>query len=435
MHIIKKIASVIILLMFFTSTSVIYGKTPSQDGIQTISLDKSIQKMTTLSSEKSKFKHKHKVLSKEEEIAEKASRLIDEGKPNTAIRLLEKALKEAQHKDVLLFHLGAAYFKIKKYDKALICLEKLNPKKHTAPSYIWMGFCYCYVKDFNYRRAEKCFLKAIKKDRKSYFAYIGLGRIYALTGKVIKAIRKFNIAKRLRPDLPEAYLGLADVYYGVKAYDKVINVLRKYLNIDNKNPEIYYRMANAMNKQGLVKDATTTISKAIELSPKNGKYYAALCNILLDHQHDFTARPYIKKALKIAPNNSNIHVANGRYWEIQMKLKKAKSEYMLAIKLNPRNEEAYYRFANLVSGIGNVSVSRRKLNEELYKEVEDIFKAYDYYNMVLALNKSFHDIDKVKIYLAEVNEKLDKIEKRREEVREAYETYRKMMLRRPEGLY
>lgn len=371
-----------------------------------------------------------------EALQAEAEALFAKGDWSGAIGRFKSALAADPGKTDTLLRLGQAYYNKGRFDKALDTMKafvKANPGDPNG--HIMMGYCHMYRKNFDYKKAAGCFNEALKINKQLYEVHIALGNIYGLTGISVKAIQSYNQAKAINSTRPEAYMGLADLYIGMKAYDKAVEELRAVLAFHPDSAATLSKLAQAMHLQGMSEDAMHTAKRAIDLEPANGSRYAVMCEILLDLNHDFTARPYIKKGLEVDPDNSSIHVSDGRYWEIQRRFDRAILEYSTALRNDSNNCMAMFRLANIMSKYGNVDKARKENYENDYLAVMNIEKAYEYYRLITEIDSRFPYMDLVRERLASLRTLMAEYEAKIEEVRESYLKYHEFIEKTPPGFF
>jgi tetratricopeptide (TPR) repeat protein len=369
-------------------------------------------------------------------LAAAAESLMSQGKTSEAIAKYKSILAENSKNTKALMALGNIFYQRSDFDEAISFFEStVNLEKDNPYPLIYLGYCHCYKKNFDYRKAAANFNKAVKINPKLYEAHIALGHIYAVTGMNMKAVASFEKAKLLDPTRLDAFYGLSDLHIGAEAYDKAVQELRTALDLDRGKDETYRRLALAMNFHGLTQDAINTARIAIDQKPQNPDNYAVLCEILLDNQHDFSARPFINKGMNLSADNVRILVASGRYWEIQGFPRKAHLDYSVALEKNSTDTMAMYRMANLISMEGNVDKTRKLQFANKYRRVENLQRAYDLYLTITEIDARFPYMNKVKDRLTALRTVMAEIESREEDVREAYLKYDEFLKQGPPGFY
>jgi len=82
-----------------------------------------------------------------------------------------------------------------------------------------------------------------------------------------KAIAEFEEALALREGMPEALIGIGNVYLQQANYDAAIEALKQALNNAPKSPEANYALASAYAQSGDVETACETYQQFLDLNP------------------------------------------------------------------------------------------------------------------------------------------------------------------------
>lgn len=104
-----------------------------------------------------------------------------------------------------------------------------------------------YLSEGNYEEAIIAFTAAIEIDPKIALAYVGRGQAYVLSSEteenLVAAQADFEMAIELDDILPDAYLGLADVFTRMNEYNKAVNTLNMGLERTGQNQVIADKIA------------------------------------------------------------------------------------------------------------------------------------------------------------------------------------------------
>lgn len=146
--------------------------------------------------------NKEKALAKGQE----AIKLMDNGKLDKSIKLLEEAQKLDPERFDYPYELAYAYYAKEDYKTAIEILEKNAEHK-----------------DVNER------------------LYQLLGNSYDLLGKTDKALEAYDAGLKKFPNSGIIYLEKGNVYWNIKEYDKALPFYEKGIEVDPKFPSNYYR--------------------------------------------------------------------------------------------------------------------------------------------------------------------------------------------------
>ncbi|KLI27633.1 hypothetical protein A9X77_08400 [Brachyspira hyodysenteriae] len=172
------------------------------------------------------------------------------------------------------FYDGNKLYEQKKYDEAIICYEKsidIVPKENT---YIRLAGAYREKKCF-YKSLES-FLKALKLNPNSTYAYIGIGNLYLDNRYYEESIAYYNKTIELienkisieDSNLINSYYNRGLAYYHLRLYDKAE---KDFFNVIDKNPEDYLAYIDIGNVYSMLDrhvEAIKYYNKAIEFCTK-----------------------------------------------------------------------------------------------------------------------------------------------------------------------
>lgn len=140
---------------------------------------------------------------------QKGDRLLQAGKVEPAIAVLEKAVRKDPESLETQLILGSAYFR-----KAQHSLESEN-----VPGYLE------YVE-----RAQGAWLRALELDPESFHVHNQLGILATYRGDLEAARKSFDLGRQLKPGTHEFYLNLAEIYVyrgEVEKAERFLRVARK----------------------------------------------------------------------------------------------------------------------------------------------------------------------------------------------------------------
>ena len=119
---------------------------------------------------------------------------------------------------------------------------------------------------------EKCTLaldhgKLKLRDRAA--TYVNRGVVHVNLKQYKEALKDYNHAAGLRPDLTAIYVNKGNVYYLTHAFDEAIIEYSKSLAMNtHAAPVAYVNRGMSHEKLGLFKEATEDYRKAVELAPQ-----------------------------------------------------------------------------------------------------------------------------------------------------------------------
>ncbi len=140
--------------------------------------------------------------------ATEAIKIMDEGKLDESIRLLEES-------------------------------QKLDSENYMYPYEI----AYAYVQKKEYKKAIKILNKVKKYDSINSQVYQMLGNCYSYLGKPEKAIKEYEEGMKYFPNSGNLYLEKGNIFLGQEEYQKAIENYEKGIEVDPTFTSNYFRLA------------------------------------------------------------------------------------------------------------------------------------------------------------------------------------------------
>jgi len=172
-----------------------------------------------------------------------------------------------------------------------------------------------------------------------------------------EALRCYNEAIRLDPDLDIAYNNLGNLLYEhFKRYDDAEAAYRKAIELNPSDATAYNNLGVLLKTLERYDDAEAAYRKAIELNPSYANAYSNLGILLHEHfkRYDDAEAAY-RKAIELNPSDATAYSNLGNLLSEQFKrYHDAEAAYRKAIELNPLFRSAYYNLACLKSITGDI---------------------------------------------------------------------------------
>ena len=194
--------------------------------------------------------------------------------PGEAIRMLEKTLAsrygefEPQQLATVKAHLGAAYVRIKNFDRAREAY--LQSFRHAKGNVALLDFV-----SASYRTAKQYghlveFMNQLSREQK------GIGHAYALLGQTLSenlnrhqdAIAAYDNAIVLDPQRSDFYTGMGLAFYRLDKLDKALDQFATATRVDPNDATARYNQACVLARLGKSDEALNSLQEALNLDPR-----------------------------------------------------------------------------------------------------------------------------------------------------------------------
>ncbi len=156
-----------------------------------------------------------------------------------------------------------------------------------------------------YDTAVDLFTKAVAADSHDYAARFHLALSYSLLGKNADAIREYEAALQLKPELYEAEINLGMCLLRVHDAGSAVPHLKIAAAQKPKAFQPAFYLARALLDQKHWAEAETAYSAALELDPGSAAAEAGLAQALAHEGRRGEAEPHFRKAASLDPTYKN----------------------------------------------------------------------------------------------------------------------------------
>ncbi|XP_037734219.1 protein O-mannosyl-transferase TMTC1 isoform X4 [Chelonia mydas] len=249
-------------------------------------------------------------------------------------------------------------------------------------------------------RAVSHYQQAIWLSPNHYVAMVNLGRLYRSLGQNKEAEAWYKRALKVSRKA-EILSPLGALYYNTGRYEEALQVYREAAALQPSNKEIRLALAQVLAMMGQTKEAEKMTNHIVTEEAKCLECYRLLSAIYSKQERYSKALEAIDKALQLKPKDpkvlSELFFTKGNQLREQNLLDKAFESYKVAVELNPDQAQAWMN----MGGIEHIK--------------GDYVNARSYYKKALQL------VPNSKL-LKENLAKLDRLEKRLQEVQEKDQT-------------
>jgi tetratricopeptide (TPR) repeat protein len=296
-----------------------------------------------------------------------ATRLLQQGKSDEALALLEGIEKADPARKGLARELGLAYYRKSEFVKAAASFQKATrenpadaesvqlmglsyylagrPAEAVAPlekvqtwyssanvdaSYV-LGVCYIQLKDFP--NARKAFAKMFGVPPDSAASYLFAGRMLLRQDFTPVAEEYGKKAVELDPRLPLAHALLGELYLYKSRIPEAIEQFKKELELNPGDAAAYYKLADAYSRMQNYEEAERLLQRSIWLDATSTGPYILMGKVLAKKGEPELAVRALQRALAMDPNNPIPHHLLGMAYRDLGKTQEAEQELKLSQQL------------------------------------------------------------------------------------------------------
>ncbi len=265
-------------------------------------------------------------------LTQMAGILVGAGKPDRALRLLDKAIDRAPDR-------GETYF-----PKGIILLNQ----KRTA-------------------EAEQAVKQGLKYAPDSPIGLYYLGRISLEAGNAEQAMSSFDRAMAVNPSFEPAYLAQASLYESRQEKGKAIAVLQKYLHqVNPRNKDIRQHLIQLYVATKDYAGGLAELEKILEDDPTDLDAQLRIALIFGEKKEFSKAIDRLTAILKVRPGELKVRDYLGYLYEETKEVAKAVETYQLNIKQDPTFTDSHihlgvlqYRQKQFSEAIAHLSEATR----------------------------------------------------------------------------
>ncbi len=207
----------------------------------------------------------------EEAMLKKSELLIEEGKIEKSIQVLN-GLLDIDHQNVKAWKmLGDIYHKRGEKNKALEAYEKVrdNSKKKNSSTLKKMGRMYYEIKE--YEKSIECFDKILKDDPEAKGIWNNKALVHLRKGEFKKCLENLEKALSIDPKFEEAILNKALTYEKMEEYGKAVDIIDDLIDISSEKGEYHYIKGAYLTELERFEEARDSVEKTLDLDPNHKK--------------------------------------------------------------------------------------------------------------------------------------------------------------------
>jgi tetratricopeptide (TPR) repeat protein len=223
----------------------------------------------------------------------------------------------------------------------------------------------------DYRSELSIWADTVAKRPANWRALGSLGEALARAGKVTDAIRCWEQALRLEPDLAEAHNNLGIALHRAGKVQEAIEQYEEALRIKPDYADAHNNLGSVLMELGRTSEARGHFEQALRIKPDYGDAHCNLGSVLTRQGRLPEAISHFDQALHINPDFAKAHNNLGVVLMSQGRLQAAIDQYEQALHIDPDYAEAHFNLGSALQRAGQIK------------------KAIEHYEQALRINPDF----------------------------------------------
>jgi len=255
-----------------------------------------------------------------------------------AVASFKKALEEDPGDSEAIQLMGLSYYLAGRPAEAIMPLEKVQtwyPSANVDASYI-LGICYIQTKD--YASARKAFAKMFGVPAESGASYLFTARMLLRQDYDPVAEEYAKKAAELDARLPRVHLLLGELYLYKSRLPQAVEQFQKELELNPGDAAVYYKLADAYTRLQKYDDAEKLLQRSIWLDATSTGPYILMGKVLEKKGETALAVRALQRALAMDPNNPIPHHLLGQAYRELGRTEDADRELKLTEQLRVQKD-------------------------------------------------------------------------------------------------
>jgi tetratricopeptide (TPR) repeat protein/serine/threonine protein kinase len=198
-----------------------------------------------------------------------------------------------------------------------------------------------------------------------------------------EAIRYYQAALALRPELPSAHLNLGFALLRKKRLEEAMKEFRTTIALDPKNALAHLDLGTVFLHKKQLDEAISEFRIAIDLDPKYAGAHTNLGNALFKKNQVDEAIGELRTAIRLNPNYAPAHLNLGITLYFKNQVEESINEFRTAIRLDAKDPAAHY-------GLGYVLHSKKQLDDAIHEFRTAIALDPDHFEAHYSLGVALH---------------------------------------------
>jgi len=268
---------------------------------------------------------------------------FNSGDIGRATPLLEKAYQTDKNDPVVVAHLGLAYLRQEKDEKALAVLSRWVELEPNNPDALYFkGKAAMYL-------ASDSFVELTKAAPDSYRMFQLRGEMLRLQGQDPAAINEYKKAIAQKPDAAGLHYALGTLYREGGRFDEALAQFKEELKVSPDDPMTNFFMGDVYFQQGDIDSAQKHLLQALAVQP-------GLADAQIDMAKVYRAQNKIDEGIKLLdaviksdPEQENAHYLLFTFYRDQGHSEQAKKELAIFEELKRKTTDREQRLMRIDS--------------------------------------------------------------------------------------
>ena len=230
---------------------------------------------------------------------------------------------------------------------------------HTALAYYVLAFAQGQMNQLE--KAVAASEKALALLPGNASAHYNLGVTYTKLGRFEEAERNFREAVRLQPTALLHQAAMAEVLVAQGRFDEAEVYARKTVELAPENPDCHLLLAEIASRKADLPATLEHLRQAARFGPNDVNIQRQLAELLLRMNRSEEAEPFCRRWVELDPNSDRAYRALGTCFFNRGDYAAAKTNFLRALQIKPRNVTARLNLAWTYGRLRNFDAAVREL--------------------------------------------------------------------------
>jgi tetratricopeptide (TPR) repeat protein len=231
------------------------------------------------------------------------------------------------------FNLGNCHVQGGAYNKAIVAYRRsIEEAPNFTRAWQLLGDVYYTIGAIG--EATVAYRRLLELEETSVHARQMLGESALKGGDVTEALRHFDAALKLDPDIPDIYLAIAEAHARIRDYPAAQKVLEQaLLRMSKPTAEGYFYLGQLYELDGNPRKAIRAYEEGLLLAPTRAEYYMRIAGLHERAGDDFLSLLILEQGINAGLQRPDLHLRRGTLFFRQQRYERALEEYRKAYAL------------------------------------------------------------------------------------------------------